>query len=308
MKAIKEFQVVSARRLAELSPTVRSIQILTQASSYKTCSTVNAWGDGGFASVLRGRAGSVIDTPPIVLYELADALIVDQGIVLTRDGFALEESLADTSPLETPTVIVRDSTVILTAGLHETISHGLLLKKRGQTNFGHWLTELLPKAFIVDESGLKLPLLVHAPGREFHFLLDMYVDSLSLVLDSPEVTPLGPYPTEVGSLFYVTGVSQHPERKHPLLNRLATQMKSKAGAPGEIDQRLFLTRHNSTHGRFIVNFDEILPFLQQRDYKIVEPSVMSIPEQVRLFSGASNLCGITGAAMTNSLFAPDGAR
>jgi hypothetical protein len=62
VKAIKEFQVVSARRLAELSPTVRSIQILTQASSYKTCSTVNAWGDGGFASVLRGRAGSVIDT------------------------------------------------------------------------------------------------------------------------------------------------------------------------------------------------------------------------------------------------------
>jgi capsular polysaccharide biosynthesis protein len=66
-------------------------------------------------------------------------------------------------------------------------------------------------------------------------------------------------------------------------------------------KRVFLTRAKNA-GRYISNFDEILPMLNEYKFEIYDTNDMPFEEQVVLFSKIKYLISIHGAGETNICF------
>lgn len=72
-------------------------------------------------------------------------------------------------------------------------------------------------------------------------------------------------------------------------------------------RRLYLSRTGTTRRR-VANDEDVIKAVVSRGFEIVQPETMSVQEQVALFAQASDIAGPTGAAFTNMLFSPPGAR
>lgn len=66
-------------------------------------------------------------------------------------------------------------------------------------------------------------------------------------------------------------------------------------------RRVFLTR-SKTRGRFIGNMDALAPLLKKYNFELIDADVLSIDQQIRLFSETQFLIGIHGAGLTNMMF------
>jgi capsular polysaccharide biosynthesis protein len=78
-------------------------------------------------------------------------------------------------------------------------------------------------------------------------------------------------------------------------------------------RRLFLSRRSITKEtkgiyRALVNEAALIRALKARGYEIVEPELLSFPDQIRLFSEAELVVGLGGAGMFNVIFCPPGTR
>jgi Glycosyltransferase 61 len=68
-------------------------------------------------------------------------------------------------------------------------------------------------------------------------------------------------------------------------------------------ERLFVRRERHGNERKALNSDEAEIVALRYDFEPIEPSGMTIAEQIRIFSGAKLVAGQIGAALTNLLFA-----
>ncbi|MFI0396780.1 glycosyltransferase 61 family protein [Paracoccus jiaweipingae] len=76
-------------------------------------------------------------------------------------------------------------------------------------------------------------------------------------------------------------------------------------------RKLFLARPTqsvTSIGRALLNEAELSGVAADMGYEIVDAGVMTQAQQQQLFSEAAVICGPTGAALTNALYLPDGAR
>jgi hypothetical protein len=143
---------------------------------------------------------------------------------------------------------------------------------------------------------------VHLPATGFEFLAAMYQETIALCCDGVEIIPVSSVPTRVESARLITGVSKLNAFFSPVIREMAKRMIDVAGRPGG-GQRLFVSRAPE-HGRALLNAREVERFFEDREFQIVEPAQLSTREQVRLFASAEEVCGIMGAAMSNTIFAP----
>ena len=68
--------------------------------------------------------------------------------------------------------------------------------------------------------------------------------------------------------------------------------------------KLFVQRGGGGGGRNLFNQDEVQAWFERRGYTAVNPGTLTLEEQVILFSRATHIAGVEGAAMTNIIFAP----
>jgi capsular polysaccharide biosynthesis protein len=78
-------------------------------------------------------------------------------------------------------------------------------------------------------------------------------------------------------------------------------------------RRLFLSRRSITREsegtyRALLNEDELIEAFAARGYEVVEPELLSFPEQICLFAEAELVVGLGGAAMFNVIFSPPATR
>ena len=72
--------------------------------------------------------------------------------------------------------------------------------------------------------------------------------------------------------------------------------------------KLFVRRDGAATGRNLVNQAEVETWLAARGYTSVNPGTLSMEDQVILFSRATDIVGVEGAAMTNIIFAVNAKR
>lgn len=181
----------------------------------------------------------------------------------------------------------------------------------GSHNYGHWLVDDLPRAawLASHRDGVSVLLPSHGAAMDA-----VRRDSLRMLIGEP-MPPITFLPAgrsqALARVSYVSPVTHHPVLKLPAAMRYvrdtiraaATERFGDSGA----GRRLFVIR-GAARGRGIINLAEIEPLLADAGYETVDPETYDFAGQVDMFRAADRVIGVMGAAMTNTLFCPPGAR
>jgi capsular polysaccharide biosynthesis protein len=89
----------------------------------------------------------------------------------------------------------------------------------------------------------------------------------------------------------------------------STIILNKSLAYTKIDSglKVYLSRNNSVY-RNLINEGDLIEKLKLKNFTIVDAKIMSIFEQIKLFSGADVIIGPTSSALTNLVFCKKGTR
>ena len=195
---------------------------------------------------------------------------------------------------------------LLSKGILPHYQSGVVSKRRAASNYGHYLLEMLPMAVVgkVFAQNLDPMYVIHRVSPQMQDvmfrtlrLLEIPFNKL-LVLASDE-------PVHFENLIIVTGLTRHGSYMSPLCVK-AVEAMSASIPPGPY-QKLFVRRVPGWNsGRSLINQDYISERLAVCGFMVIEPSLMSLEQQVAVFRGAKHIVGVSGAAMTNIVFCQPG--
>ncbi len=109
----------------------------------------------------------------------------------------------------------------------------------------------------------------------------------------------------------IVNATRHDWQCAPEDLALARQILQGSRKGGKPSRKLFLARpfqSVSTKGRALTNEPELIEVALRHGFEIVDPAGLTQPEQRDLFGEAAVICGPAGAAMTNTLYVPNGGR
>lgn len=167
-------------------------------------------------------------------------------------------------------------------------------------NYGHWLSDDLPR---LVEALPYLPsdtkIILFEPFCQFK------IDSLSVFGITQERLIYLPGYVRVycETLWYATPLNDMIWN-HEVINKIRNKLISKYKIKQSVGpEKLYVSRLKSTQKR-LQNESQLLPVLEKHNFTMVYPEILSLQEQVDLFSNARFIIGPFGAGLTNILFSP----
>jgi capsular polysaccharide biosynthesis protein len=177
----------------------------------------------------------------------------------------------------------------------------LLIHNHWSSGYHHWVTEVLAKLSLVNPEDYTL--VIPEDYSRFAF------DSLAL-FNFKEIIKLpkdhGLLASEVTLIANPNSGSYDPSlissMKQQLIQKCSTKIEKK-----EAFEYIYISRKNEQQ-RKVENEDEVIELLSSYGFKVVDVMNLSYYEQVMLFSSSKVLVSIHGAALTNAMFMPAGAK
>lgn len=192
-------------------------------------------------------------------------------------------------------------------------------------NYAHWLTEVLPKLLIIDsyEKYNSFPLMVD------EWVHPNFLEQIKLLgKHSREIICVGRW--ELVSIGFLIEITPPSYLSHELREYLKTGLLPKpdpdlysfskysldllrcsalnASSTYNKNRRnkIYLRRTTSTsgNGRLIDNIAEVERLILKHGFKAIDPSGMSVIEQMATFGGAEFIISPVGAALANAIFTP----
>jgi capsular polysaccharide biosynthesis protein len=237
------------------------------------------------------------------LTELRDVYVAKEGLVFSKDLELVEASVTQHSERDWEWSRAAIRAAIADGSMPRIEGTCVLCKKRGAANYGHWLMEMLPKALyahlhltrprcIVARQKGQLRSVMHEGLRRFGYAADRVVE-------------LGDDPAFVERLILVDGLTRHGGYMSPLAVS-AIDLLGFDITPGP-DRKLYVTREPAGHRRF-TDPAAVAARAEAAGYRVFNPGLATLHEQIAAFAGAQVIVGVMGAALTNIVFAPPGAQ
>ena len=177
--------------------------------------------------------------------------------------------------------------------------------------FGHFLIEILPRLLLLKKiygARLSHPLLVPSVTPKYIVeTLDLLFSEYSLI-EVQESSIVNVSRLLVPSLLSIDHIF-HPFADY-LFSDFVHDISSKSGSC-DFGKKIFISRENFKRDRdfrILKNENEIIEYLMNDGFLIIRPEVMSVREQVEIFSTASVIVGEAGSGLHNSIFSPCCAR
>jgi capsular polysaccharide biosynthesis protein len=251
--------------------------------------------------------------PEVVLYRLDDAVLFGQGNVCTADGRLVEESLFNLYPQQIEERIARMDALGADPPALRVDEPLVVLGRAGGANYGHWLVESLPLVPLIEASaaaaaeGLRPGAVRFAVnGTAAGAMAGVYRAALGAFGHGGDALfAHAGEPVHCRRLYIASAVSTHNHMKHPALIRGLEQLPGRLGVAPSSGARLYVGRPGGEKRR-LVNADAVEPMFGERGFTVVHPGELSFADQVGLFAGAQAIAGISGAGLTNAVFAPRG--
>jgi hypothetical protein len=243
----------------------------------------------------------------------------ESSIILTGDGIALSDTGGHRRYGKCVNFIYEDivlaqkkNQLVLEFSDYKSrkVKEAIFLSGMASGAFGHWLPEFLPKLnFLMNHPDYNhLPIIVDAgmPRSHFEHLKRLSNNSLILLENKESILCerllVSPSPT-----FFPREV--FPGSKIPMKDMLPLAKSAmefirgqEVGCPAELrSRRLFISRLNS-HGRNLINEEEIFLNLKGLHFERVFPEEMSVSEQIELFKQAEVVVSPNGSALLNLIF------
>lgn len=259
---------------------------------------------------------SVTEVPaPIRKYAwIADAVVTHGGTVISGS------SLIQNDPVQAPYRGFIAGRWDHVAGSHSAlqnayvkmiepslnINKAILLSGRADMNWFHWVFEYLPRIFqlegVIPED---IPLLVSKTT------VPAGIELLSLITHRKIIFTERDKGVFVEDLLIPGPCLYHPDSTNipwekgtsldfQAIDKLKDSISLHFGKKKPPTNKIYW-RRDSTH-RNIVNQDEIIEFLTERDFQIIQPEGLSLAEQYEIFNSAEIVISAMGAMTPNFLF------
>lgn len=237
----------------------------------------------------------------ISIDKVFDVFVTEEGLVFTQDFRLISQTITQHSALEQERAF---NLLKNTTHFREITTSCLLMRKRGDDNYGHWLVEIMPRLGLArlkcHVSGLAIPSVDGAMKSVIH-------ESLNLC-DKLKTTPRFELKKNEVVFFkeiiLVSGATQHGSYMSPLM--ISEIDNAIQHIDGVNNEKIFISRRGTA--RNIANQNEIEETLKECGFSIINPASMNFIDQIRLFKNAKIIIGVMGAGMTNIVFAERGAR
>jgi capsular polysaccharide biosynthesis protein len=256
-------------------------------------------GPGGAMNVSFARR--VYPGRTVTLRMIEDAIVVNEGIVFDHDL----NLVAGTDRLFSAAAVAEHRATDEAArerGLRRIAGISVLCKSKAPQNFGHFLVEMLPKAWLGHQLlSQRNPTFILAETD----ILAVAREALAGIGVNPfAVSATDNAPVRCDTLAVIDGLTHHGVYQSPLCAQALAALAAPV-APAE-QRKLFIPRHATT--RPLHHQEAVTAALEARGFTIVDPARLTLREQIALFKGANVVVGPLGAALTNIAFCRPGSR
>jgi Glycosyltransferase 61 len=264
------------------------LQILRPPCRYERMPPVLVNPDATTRSIRRRYRRMLAETPSEGVAVFPDATIFGSGVIRTEDGRILAESqerpgkspLGGTDPDAPPA---------------RTFEAAVHVGKRGNSNYGHFLVEMLPRlALNAGAYPEDAPILLHRLSKPFALPMLAQVG-----IDERRVAWIDNRPVRVRELYWPTRNTYHPLNNSPHVFSFLREL----APPANGGRRLFVGRRDAAN-RQLLNEDEVLTTLD--GFEQISPGHVPFGEQIETFARAEMVVAVVGAALTNLVFMPPG--
>jgi hypothetical protein len=171
-------------------------------------------------------------------------------------------------------------------------------------NFGHWLLDGVPQIVALDALAPDAVFLLPDP------LKAVYRSTLGLLgIADDRLRPWTGTPISCSRLLLLEDDARGGGGR-PLSALLQTRRRllERAGGHGPGTRRIYVSRRDAKrHRRWVDNEPDVEALFASRGFEIVAMHECPWPEQVRLFSTARVVAGVSGAGLADIVFTPPGA-
>jgi tetratricopeptide (TPR) repeat protein len=252
-------------------------------------------------SAVRLVGGWSVDRPLAVTIE-RDGLLLPGGrdwLVLRADGTMRFDGIVNANPEAGQYVrlVVPAGRVLLARPSAEAVLDDPHLLLGGLPNYYHWMIDTLPRLRLVSDA--TLPILVNPDLAPFQ------QQTLALLgIDPARLRPLaGPAAVRCRQLV-IPDAGADFQVPHP---GTIAWLRSTFGQAGGASARLWVSRRDAGQRR-VLNEEQVITALAARGFTVVVPGELDLAGQIAAFAGAEMVAGPHGAALTNLVFSPPGAR
>jgi capsular polysaccharide biosynthesis protein len=188
---------------------------------------------------------------------------------------------------------------------HEVEGRLGLLASRGDVNYYHFLIDVLPRLGVLEQApDVEMPQRWYVPAQtKFQRqLLDMMGITEDVRINADEVPHVRAECLVVPSLPSIVKEKNPPWVVEYLRRRLMKDVE-----PPTERRPLYITRSAGTNNRAVVDEPKLIDFLKDRGFDVIDPSQLTVADQIRAFASASVIVSPHGAALANLVFATPGA-
>jgi hypothetical protein len=182
-------------------------------------------------------------------------------------------------------------------------SLGVLATRGDHSNY-HFLLDVLPRLAIIETHGVPTPDRWYVPlqrGFQREILELAGFLPAADVIDSDLVTHIR------AETLILPGLPDAELRTPPWTVPFIRERLVPSDLERVPGRRIYVTRGRERHNRTVTNEEDVVAFLADRGFTIVDPGTMPVTEQVRAFAEAEWIVAPHGAALANLAFASPGA-
>jgi len=183
-------------------------------------------------------------------------------------------------------------------------------------NYFHWIVDFLPRLWIIDQCQEydNLPLIIHdnVPDKFLEALRDLDVRQRAIIR-----IKCG-YPRSVKTLVIPSRFSYYHPQEHSsfveenvspvVVDFLREHSRIPQNQAGKWHRRRLYIQRKSPPYRKLLNEKEVEELFKRYGFEFIDPSELSVREQIDIFSDTEIIAGPHGAGWTNMIFAPANAR
>lgn len=257
------------------------------------------------------------EVPECVSWEFSHVLLSGPGVISTTDNEIVAESVEDylISGKRVPGFRTLPSNIYLDrrkGDVGRLSGTYVLLKKRFGANYGHFLTELLPKIYALQKSGMFADRKVIIEQYRSQSMRDMVRDILyALGVKQKNILELDNRNTYlVENLIHVSSTAlSHLGWTSPMVAECCEHVAQLLGTPepeGRPCRRIYISRSPDTGSRRPKNEQTIIRILKKYGFETIYCEKLTLRETIDIFSSADIIVGIYGSGIANALFSPRG--
>jgi len=269
----------------------------------------------------------ILKSPEIYLADLYDVDIIGANSIIMKDQYCLYDMFEldtlkryDFEFASIKTMDRDDKAIIVAMDTGIIIEEGIFLLGFGSSNYFHLTVELIAKLKYIDNEPeiRSLPILVD----ESIMKVPQFRQMIEVVnIHERQIIPLkSGHKYRVKRLVFPSDCSWMPIN---IKNNTSLDIQDFRVAEGNLryvretvmknlkiekcvpTRKIFISRKSQYSGR-LINEAEVSQLFGQYGYEVIYPEDLTFEQQVRVFSEAKYIAGVTGAGLTNILYCSPG--